>query len=206
MPFEVHRVIAANDAAGKAVVVTDERSRAISRGIGENITGCEMWSTDRMPVDNSTAADAPQRAGYVKHYLPYNYVGNGQGTTFRITEWAPDHARFTHRTQTVDYDVVLSGEFDLEGPAPADGRHGRPAQLHPKLGHPRRHFRRRVRGQQQPARTHLSSVSSYPPCGQCGPSPSKNILIFPTSVGASIPPCCGRRVRVISTTAQPICY
>ena len=114
MPFEVRRVIAASDSAGKAVVVTDERLRAVSRGIGENITGCEMWSTDRMPVDTSTAADAPQRAGYVKHYLPYNYVGNGQGTTFGITEWAPDHARFTHRTQTVDYDVVLSGEFDLE--------------------------------------------------------------------------------------------
>ena len=114
MPFEVRRVIAANDAAGKAVVVTDERLKAVSRGIGENITGCEMWSTDHMPVDNSLAADAPQRAGYVKTYLPYNYVGNGEGTTFRLTEWAPGHARFTHRTQTVDYDVVLSGEIDLE--------------------------------------------------------------------------------------------
>ena len=113
MPFEVRRVVAANDTSGKAVV-TDERLQAVSRGIGENITGCEMWSTDQMPVDNSPQADALQRAGYVKSYLPYNYVGNGQGTTCRITEWAPGHARFTHRTQTVDFDVVLSGEIDLD--------------------------------------------------------------------------------------------
>jgi quercetin dioxygenase-like cupin family protein len=26
---------------------------------------------------------------------------------------APGHAKFSHRTQTVDYDIVLSGEIDL---------------------------------------------------------------------------------------------
>jgi uncharacterized cupin superfamily protein len=83
----------------------------VSRRIGANITGCEMWSTDRMPVDNSEEAAAAQRAGFVKRY---NYVGTGQGTTFRITEWAPGHARFTHRTETVDYAILLSGEIDLE--------------------------------------------------------------------------------------------
>ena len=60
-----------------------------------------------MPIDNSAAADAAQRAGFVKHT---NYVGDGGGTTFRINEWAPGHARFTHRTETLDYAIVLSGE------------------------------------------------------------------------------------------------
>jgi hypothetical protein len=46
-----------------------------------------------MPVDNSAAADASQRAGFVKHYIESNYIGTGGGTTFRITEWAPGHAR-----------------------------------------------------------------------------------------------------------------
>src|SRR5258708_24897622 len=64
-----------------------------------------------MPIDNSSAADAAQRAGFVKHN---NYVGNGGGSTFRINEWAPGHARFTHRTETMDYAIVLSGEIDLE--------------------------------------------------------------------------------------------
>ena len=111
MTLVVRRIVTGHDANGKAVVASDERLTAVSRRIGANITGCEIWSTDAMPVDNSAAADAAQRAGFVKRY---NYVGTGQGTVIRITEWAPGHARFTHRTETVDYAILLSGEIDLE--------------------------------------------------------------------------------------------
>ena len=41
-------------------------------------------------------------------------MGDGAGTTFRINEWVPGHARFTHRTETLDYAIVLSGEIDCE--------------------------------------------------------------------------------------------
>ena len=111
MTLQVRRIVTGHDAEGKAVVASDERLTAVSRRIGANITGCEIWSTEGMPVDNSKAAGAAQRAGFVKRY---NYVGTGEGTTFRITEWAPGHARFTHRTETVDYAILLSGEIDLE--------------------------------------------------------------------------------------------
>lgn len=111
MTLQVRRIVTGHNANGKAVVATDERLTAVSRRIGANITGCEIWSTDRMPVDNSAAAGAAQQAGFVTRY---NYVGTGQGTTFRITEWAPGHARFTHRTETVDYAILLAGEIDLE--------------------------------------------------------------------------------------------
>jgi hypothetical protein len=53
----------------------------VSRGLGANIAGCEIWSTNSMPVDNSMEAEVAQRVGFVKKY---NYVGNGQGTTVRI--------------------------------------------------------------------------------------------------------------------------
>jgi mannose-6-phosphate isomerase-like protein (cupin superfamily) len=112
--MQVRRVVTGHDENRKAIVVSDERLTAVSRGLGADISGCEMWSTDRMPVDNSPAADASQRAGFVKHYIQANYVGTGAGTTFRITEFAPGHARFTHRTETADYAVVLSGEIDME--------------------------------------------------------------------------------------------
>ena len=103
MAMEMRRVVTGHDENGKAVVVSDERLSAVSRGIGAGISACEMWSTDRMPVDNSAAADTSQRADFVKHYIDANYVGTGTGTTFRITEWAPGHARFTHRTETADW-------------------------------------------------------------------------------------------------------
>jgi quercetin dioxygenase-like cupin family protein len=114
MTMQVRRVISGHDENGDAVVVSDERLTAVSRGLGAGISGCEMWSTNRMPVDNSAAADAAQRAGFVSHYIHANYIGTGAGTTFRITEFAPGHARFTHRTETADYVVVLSGTIDME--------------------------------------------------------------------------------------------
>ncbi len=100
-----------HDADGNAIVVSDETLVAVSRQIGANITGCELWSTNRMPVDNSSVAEAAQRAGFMRNF---SHVGSGGGTAFRITVWGPGHARFTHRTETVDYVVLLSGEIDLE--------------------------------------------------------------------------------------------
>jgi quercetin dioxygenase-like cupin family protein len=111
MTLQVRRVVTGHDANGKAVVVSDDRLSTVPRRIGGNITGCEIWSTDGMPVDNSREADATQRAGFVTRH---NYVGSGAGTTCRITEFAPGHGRFPHRTETVYYAILLSGEIDLE--------------------------------------------------------------------------------------------
>jgi uncharacterized cupin superfamily protein len=110
MAMNVRRIVTGHNASGKAVIKTDEQIAGVPR-IGAGISGAEIWSTDQMPIDNSAAADAAQRAGFVKHT---NYVGDGGGTTFRINEWAPGHARFTHRTETLDYAIVLSGEIDCE--------------------------------------------------------------------------------------------
>ncbi len=112
MPMEVRRIVTGHDAAGKAVITSDERIAAAPRRVGRSdIVGCEIWSTDRIPVDNSDAAEAAQRAGFVKRY---NYVGSGQGTVIRITQIAPGAHRFMHRTETLDYAILLSGECDLE--------------------------------------------------------------------------------------------
>ena len=91
MTMKVRRIVTGHNANGKAIIKTNEQVTAVPR-VDAGISGCEIWSTDQMPIDNSAAADAVQRAGFVKHG---NYVGDGGGTTFRINEWAPGHARFT---------------------------------------------------------------------------------------------------------------
>ena len=111
MAMEVRRIVTWHDANGKAVIKTDERLPAVSRLGRPHIAGCEIWSTDRMPTDNSEAGDAAQRKGFVTRY---KYVGTGQGTVIRITEFAPGVPKFMHRTETVDYALLLSGECDLE--------------------------------------------------------------------------------------------
>jgi uncharacterized cupin superfamily protein len=110
MAMKVRRIVTGHNSAGKAVVKTDEQITAVPR-IGAGISGCEIWSTDQMPIDNSAAAEAAQRAGFVKHT---NFVADGGGTTFRINEFAPGCMRFTHRTESMDYVLHLSGEIDCE--------------------------------------------------------------------------------------------
>lgn len=110
MTFKTRRIVTSHDANGKGVVKTDELLTATSRGGQSDIVGCELWSTDAMPVDNSEESDAAQRQGLVTRY---NYVGTGQGTVFRILEMAPGAATLEHRTETVDYGIVLSGEGEL---------------------------------------------------------------------------------------------
>lgn len=53
MTFQARRIVAGHDANGKGVVKTDELLTAASRGGRSDVVGCELWSTDAMPVDNS---------------------------------------------------------------------------------------------------------------------------------------------------------
>jgi quercetin dioxygenase-like cupin family protein len=111
MPLEVRRIVTGHDASGKAIVGSDERITAASAANRPYISRVEVWSTDKMPVDNSEAAAEAQRKGFV---VRHNYVGTGQGSVVRITEFAPGAPKFMHRTETVDYAILLSGECDLE--------------------------------------------------------------------------------------------
>jgi quercetin dioxygenase-like cupin family protein len=112
MTLEVRRIVTGHDAAGKAVIASDERMQAAASPTRPGISRVEIWSTDTMPVDNSEGAAAEaQRNGFV---VRHNYVGSGQGTVVRITEFAPGSAPFMHRTETLDYAILLRGQCDLE--------------------------------------------------------------------------------------------
>ena len=86
MTLEVRRIVTGHDASGKAIIKTDERLTAVSRLGRSDVVGCDIWSTDRMPVDNSQESDAELSKGFVTRY---NYVGTGQDIVIRIDEFAP---------------------------------------------------------------------------------------------------------------------
>ena len=111
MRLQVRRIVTGHDSNGKAIVASDETMSGVSAPARPYISRCEIWSTDRMPADNAHAAEAAQKAGFVKRY---NYVGSGQGTVIRITEFAPGAPKFMHRTETLDNAILLKGECDLE--------------------------------------------------------------------------------------------
>ena len=112
MTLEIRRIVTGHDANGNAIVSTDERMTGSSAPARPGISRCEIWSADKMPVDNSEgAAAAAQRKGFV---VRHNYVGSGQGNVCRVVEFAPGGHKFMHRTETLDYAILLSGECDLE--------------------------------------------------------------------------------------------
>ena len=112
MAFEVRRIVTGHDANGKAIVARDEKLVAASTPARPGIARLELWSADAMPIDIDEGAGAEaQRKGFV---VRHNYVGSGQGHVCRVVEFAPGGTKFMHRTETLDYAILLSGECDLE--------------------------------------------------------------------------------------------
>ena len=58
MTLGVRRIVTGHNEFGMGIIVSDEMLSAVSRGLGANISGCEIWSTNSMPVDNSMEAEA----------------------------------------------------------------------------------------------------------------------------------------------------
>ena len=104
MTVKVRRVITGHDASGRAVVKIDEISgNIVSTRPGSSAT--VIWTTDTIPADNSGDGDAALKK--VGTTLP-------GGTVFRVVEFSPGVAPRVHRTDSIDYAVVISGEIDME--------------------------------------------------------------------------------------------
>ena len=104
MALQLRRVVTGHDADGHAVVKVDE----VSKNLLSNRPGamaCVVWTTESFPVDNTGDSDEALRK-----------IGTtlNNGTVFRVVEFAPGVAPRNHRTDSVDYAVVISGEIDME--------------------------------------------------------------------------------------------
>ena len=105
MAFSIRRIVTTHDANGKAVIATDSQMEAREGRPGTGIHNALMWTTDSMPVD----INAEDPAGQVLDIAP-----GPNGTIFRILEVPPGSAPYMHRTETIDYVLVMEGEIDME--------------------------------------------------------------------------------------------
>ncbi|MDP1965194.1 MAG: cupin domain-containing protein [Reyranella sp.] len=107
--MKVRRVVTGHDKDGKAVVAIDEISRdVVSFRPGATITN--VWSTAGFPVDNTSTAEG----GVVDGAKEITGTTRDGGTVFRVIEYAPGVAPRNHRTNSIDYAVILSGEINME--------------------------------------------------------------------------------------------
>lgn len=102
--MKIRRVVTGHSGEGRATVIIDEVSTDVT-SFRPGATVCNLWSTDSLPADNQAEGDGAKQIRGTAH---------DNGSVFRIIEFAPGVAPRNHRTASIDYAVVLSGEIDME--------------------------------------------------------------------------------------------
>lgn len=99
----LRRVVTGHDEQGRAKVLIDETvSNVFSPRPGAAYS--VIWSSEGFPVDNDGSEDPSNKK-----------IGTSidNGTVFRVVSFGPGVAPRNHRTDSIDYAVVMSGEIDM---------------------------------------------------------------------------------------------
>ncbi len=100
----VQRVVTGHDANGRAVFRSEDVSptKMIPSGDAAFLL---VWTTATVPADNNDEIDGRERdAG-----LTLN-----QGSVIRVVDMLPGKESPMHRTNSIDYGIVIEGEIELE--------------------------------------------------------------------------------------------
>ena len=107
MTLAIRRVVTGHDANGKAVVEIDGISpNRPPRDPGNTVNETTVvWTTEGFPVSNDGDDDGGTRETGITH---------PNGSVFRVVSFGPGNPEMNHRTDSVDYAVVIAGEIDME--------------------------------------------------------------------------------------------
>lgn len=98
------RVVTGHDAAGRAVFRSDERFPLTPIPIG-GADFALIWTTAEVPVDNNDETDGRARDAAL--------TLRG-GSVIRVADLLPGSVSPMHRTSSIDYGIVMSGQIELE--------------------------------------------------------------------------------------------
>jgi mannose-6-phosphate isomerase-like protein (cupin superfamily) len=104
MSLTIRRVVTGHDQQGRAKVLIDEQVKNVVSP-RPNAESSVIWSSTGFPVDNDGDSDPSGRS-----------IGTtiDNGTVFRIVSFGTGVSPRNHRTDSIDYAVVMSGEIDME--------------------------------------------------------------------------------------------
>ena len=100
----VRRVVTGHDAAGRAVFRSDDAFTPKPVLTGDAAMAL-VWTTATVPADNNDETDGRERDAGVT-------INNG--SVIRIVDMLPGGQSPMHRTNSIDYGIVLSGKLELE--------------------------------------------------------------------------------------------
>ena len=102
------RVITGHDADNTARVIIDGMA-ANAKFPTAGIVSTLMWITDSTPAGMPVGVDAEDMGARIVGTPP-----PPRGSRFCVMEFAPGTRSQMHRTETIDYIVVMSGRIDME--------------------------------------------------------------------------------------------
>ena len=108
--MKIRRVVTGHDAEGRAIVVRDGEMTNV-KVMPSGHSGCVMWVTDDTPAAVEGDEDPALR--------DMGIAPPPRGSVLRILDLVPGKGAFMHRTDTIDYCLVLQGRcvMKLDGNA-----------------------------------------------------------------------------------------
>ena len=103
--MEIRRVVTGHDQDGKAIITSDGPMTNV-KVMPSGHKGCVMWVTDDSPAAVSGDEDPATRE--------MGLAPSARGSVLRILELAAGKEAFMHRTNTMDYCIVLQGECAMK--------------------------------------------------------------------------------------------
>ncbi len=104
----IRRVVTGHDAkqAAKILIDAPATNKRTSKSGGVSTL---IWCTDRVPADISIGENAEDMGARVLGTLP-----PPNGTRFTVNDIPPGRSGPMHRTETIDYVIVLAGELEMQ--------------------------------------------------------------------------------------------
>jgi quercetin dioxygenase-like cupin family protein len=100
----IRRVVTGHNSEGRAHIRSDEVFTPSPIAIG-GADFALLWTTATVPADNNDETDGRLReAGLTIH----------QGSVIRVVDMLPGGASPMHRSNSIDYGIVISGKVELE--------------------------------------------------------------------------------------------
>ena len=104
MSSAIRRIVTGHDDGGRAVIRSDDTVTPQRIPSGDAAFAL-LWSTDTVPANNNDETDGRER----EVGLTLN-----KGSVIRIVDMLPGGESPMHRTNSIDYGIVLSGQVELE--------------------------------------------------------------------------------------------
>jgi quercetin dioxygenase-like cupin family protein len=104
----LRRVITGHDGKNVAKVIR-EGPATNTKTPREGVASTLMWCTDAMPADIAIGENVEDMGERILGTPPPE-----NGSRFIVMEFAPGIASEMHRTETIDYIIMLAGEIDME--------------------------------------------------------------------------------------------